>query len=131
MNKKGFTLVEIMIVVLIIGLLAAIAIPNFIKARKTTQMNACIDNMRVIAGAVEQAKMAGVAAPTYASLIGAESYIKVEPYCPVTRADEKPYTLEVVDDDLVPKCPNSDDAKYADHVLPTAVAGAGADGAGG
>ena len=131
MNKKGFTLVEIMIVVLIIGLLAAIAIPNFIKARKTTQMNACIDNMRVIAGAVEQARMAGETIEAVADLIGSDKYIKVEPYCPVTRADEKPYTLEVVDDDLVPKCPNSDDAKYADHVLPTAVAGAGADGAGG
>ncbi len=79
-----------MIVVLIIGLLAAIAIPNFIKARKTTQMNACIDNLRVIDGAVEQAKMAGVAAPTYDSLIGADSYIKVETYCPVTRAAQTP-----------------------------------------
>jgi prepilin-type N-terminal cleavage/methylation domain-containing protein len=130
MNKKGFTLVEIMIVVLIIGLLAAIAIPNFIKARKTTQTNACIDNMRVIAGAVEQYRMEGKGDPeVVADLCGADNYIKVEPYCPVTRADEEPYTLEVVGDDLVPKCPN--DATYADHVLPTAVAGAGADGAGG
>jgi len=40
--------VEIMIVVAIIGLLAAIAIPNFVKARATSQMNACINNMRQI-----------------------------------------------------------------------------------
>ena len=53
-NNKGFTLVEIMIVVAIIGLLAAIAIPNFIKARSTSQKNACIDNLRQIDSAKQQ-----------------------------------------------------------------------------
>ena len=53
-KKKGFTLVEIMIVVAIIGLLAAIAIPNFVKARTTSQQNACINNLRLVDSSKQQ-----------------------------------------------------------------------------
>jgi len=57
MKKSGFTLVEIMIVVAIIGLLAAIAIPSFVKARNTSQQNACINNLRQIDSGKEQGAM--------------------------------------------------------------------------
>lgn len=54
LGVKGFTLVEIMIVVALIGLLAVIAIPNWVHAREQAQKNSCINNLRQVNGAVQQ-----------------------------------------------------------------------------
>lgn len=85
-NQAGFTLVEIMIVVAIIGLLASIAIPNFVKARTTAQITACINNLKQISGAIEtwalEAKKGPSDAVTDADLFGASLYIKAKPNCP-------------------------------------------------
>jgi len=96
-SKAGFTLVEIMIVVAIIGLLAAIAIPNFVRARTTAQKNACINNLRQIDGAKEQwaleNKKKDGDLPTNADLFGASLYMRDTPLCP---SDNSAYTLQPV-----------------------------------
>ena len=53
-NRGGFTLVEIMIVVAIIALLAAIAVPNFLRARKRSQATKVLEDLRVLDAAVDQ-----------------------------------------------------------------------------
>ena len=54
LNQKGFTLVEIMIVVAIIALLAAIAVPGFMRARKRSQASRILNDLRIIDSALDQ-----------------------------------------------------------------------------
>ena len=76
-NKKGFTLVEIMIVVVIIGLLAAMAIPAFQKVRETSQTKAITNNLRQLASAADQYFIEnGVTEAAQTELVGTDKYVK-------------------------------------------------------
>ena len=113
-RRSGFTLVEIMIVVAIIGLLASIAIPHFGQARKTAQMNVCINNLQQIEGAIqrwslEMHKDEGQPV-TYSDI---RSYLKHSVVCPSggTSFDDS-YTITSVD--APPVCRK----KPTTHLLP-------------
>jgi prepilin-type N-terminal cleavage/methylation domain-containing protein len=109
LGKQGFTLVEIMIVVAIIGLLAAVAIPNFLKAREKAQENACIANLKQIDGAKTLWGLDGhTGTATWNDLV--PSYIKKQPTC---AAGSGAYVIGSYTTD--PACPNV--ASYASHKL--------------
>lgn len=93
-RKKGFTLVEIMIVVLIIGILLAIAVPNFIKARETSRTKSCQSNLRQIDAAKEQWAMDTRASDGAACTMGdlVPDYIRRAPECPTSGS----YTVNAV-----------------------------------
>jgi prepilin-type N-terminal cleavage/methylation domain-containing protein len=99
-RRGGFTLVEIMIVVLIIGILLAIAVPNFISARERSRTQSCIANLRQIDAAKEQWAMAenapNGAAVAWGDLV--PDYIQNQPACPASGN----YTLNNVGTD--PTC---------------------------
>lgn len=83
-QRKAFTLVEIMIVVLIIGILLAIAVPNFVRARETSRARTCVGNLKQTDSAKEQyameARLAAGATVTWANLV--PDYVKRQPACP-------------------------------------------------
>ena len=106
-NKDGFTLVEIMIVVAIIGLLAAVAVPSFVKARTTSQQNACINNLRQIDGAKDQWAIETNRAPA-AAVVAADldDYLKggtEDVVCPAdaAKAFASSYTINILGTDPV------------------------------
>lgn len=85
-RNAGFTMVEIMIVVTIIGLLLVIAIPNFTKSREVAQRNTCISNLRVLDTAKQLWGMEFLKGdadePEMSDLVGPGLYLRKLPSCP-------------------------------------------------
>jgi type II secretion system protein G len=103
-NNKGFTLVELMVVLLIIGILVAIAIPIYNNAQDNAQKKACQANLRTIDGAIAQYNAVENDWP--ANLAALSGYLKSTPTCPT---DGSAYTLVGSGVNLHAECTHKDD----------------------
>ena len=81
-KQEGFTLIELMVVILIIGILVAIAVPVFFSAQRNAQEGACKDNLRTIDGAIMQYRAATTDYATTTSYYTTYGLLKAWPTCP-------------------------------------------------
>jgi len=108
-EKPGFTLIEILLVVTIIGLLVLIAAPFFMKNRDFADKNVCISNLRLLAAAkavwAQESNKGNDAVPVETDLFGATNYVRTKPTCPAGGAD---YMANIGAVGVSPACSLSD-----------------------
>lgn len=101
-SPKAFSLVEIMIVVSIIGIMLAVAVPSWLRARETSHRRACQETLSKIDGAKEQwaieSNQPVGANAEWTDLVGGDLYIRRSPVCPMAGT----YAIESVGTD--PSC---------------------------
>lgn len=105
----GFTIVEVMIVAAIMGLLAALAIPDYIHYRRRSIQSACVANLKSLQAAIEQLKLIGDGEVSMEEVCEPLGKLKGEPRCPADKS--QPYDIS----GPLPVCPNV--GKYPDHSL--------------
>jgi prepilin-type N-terminal cleavage/methylation domain-containing protein len=109
----GFTFIEIMVTIAILGIVVSIAIPQFMKSRKRAHMNTCISNLRQINSAKTQASFNTTDFCNSDILFGPSCYIKVTPVCPFNKNS---YSINI--GDSFPTCPNYTADVDFPHIMP-------------
>lgn len=116
-NKKGFTLVELMVVVAILGILVAVAVPVYNNVTGDAKINACASNIRTIQSALMQAQIEGKAptasdtdAGTAVAKLVADGYLQSAPVCPGDKTSK--YKVTVDKNKLTVECTSADKDKH-------------------
>ncbi len=122
-RTKGFTLVEIMIVVAIIGIIIAIAVPAFLRARENSRGRACQENLLKMDGAVEQwaldFRQSNGSTVGLSGLVGPTLYLKRTPACPAGGQYDATFTVGTD-----PECTiGTTNDPYVPHIIPDENAG--------
>lgn len=112
-HKKGFTFIEVMVTLAVLGIVIAIAFPNFMRYRRRSAMSSCIVNLKQIDSAKTQASFSYTDNTSPGILFGSAGFIRITPVCPMTKGS---YSIGEPTDH--PECPNAVIDTEFPHILP-------------